>query len=113
MVVSSHRLAARMSASQADDRGSSPRESGCPHCHEPFPSPGDEIILTDGRPIGPGDFTVCLSCREIIRFDNQLHLVRLKDQDWSELFRQKCLLTAMLQWRMRLLTNHLKEQRRP
>lgn len=75
----------------------------CPHCSKKL------AVATAERPVSSGDFTVCLSCREIIRFDDQLQLVQLTDQDWSELARQKALLTAMLQWRMYLLGRRLNK----
>lgn len=106
-MISSHRPAARMSASQAGDRGSSPRESICPHCGDCF---GNDDV-TAGLPISPGDFTVCLTCRAIIRFSSQLQLRILEEDDWLDLAADKRLFTAMLRWRLRILIDQLKEQK--
>lgn len=108
MVVSSHRLVARMPGSQPGDRGSSPRESVCPHCGDCF---GDDDVTTAGLPVSPGDFTVCLTCRAIIRFNSRLELRILEEDDWLELSADKELFTAMLRWRMLILIDQLKEQK--
>ena len=108
-MISSHRPVARMPDSRSGDRGSSPRESICPHCGDRFGD--DNVVTTAGLPIRPGNFTVCLTCREIIRFNSRLELKTLEEDDWLDLAADKKLLTAMLRWRMRILMNQLKEQK--
>jgi hypothetical protein len=92
--------------------GSNPVQANCPHCREQFGMPDDRVVCTAGRPIHPGDFTVCLKCREIIRFDKHLALQELSEHDWWELVRQKELFIAMLQWRLHLLVEELKAAQR-
>ncbi len=108
--IGSHRLAARMLGSQPSDRGSSPRESICPHCKNPFAPPGDEVILTADRNIDDGDFTVCLDCREIIRFDSSLKLRAMEEHDWLDLIKEKELFVAMLRFRLHLLISRGKNE---
>lgn len=104
---SSHRLAARIPDSRSGDASSSLAGSTCPHCGDQV-GPDDDVITTEGLPISPGNFMVCFSCREIIRFNHQLQLVELKERDWLDLFHQKDLFVAMLRWRMRLLVDQLQ-----
>lgn len=114
MIDSSHRLAARMPGSQPGDRGSSPRESikfSCPCCGDST-GPNDVVITTSGLPVSPDDFTVCLTCREILRFDQNLKLRELCERDWLDLTKHRDLFVALLQWRLRILMDqNLKEQR--
>ena len=100
--MGSHRLVARISASQADDRGSSPRESICPHC-------GDRFSYNN---VHPGDFTVCLICRAIIRSNNRLQLRILEENDWLELAADKKLFAPILRWRLRILIDQLNQLKR-
>ena len=73
----------------------------CPHC---------DTSLTGL--FSPGGFTVCLACREIIRFnDNQRQLRILEEDDWMELAADKKLFAAMLRWRLHILVDQLKEQK--
>lgn len=98
-----------LTINQPGDRGSSPRESiSCPHCKTPFARSGDTVVLTANRPIGEGDFTICLNCREIIRFNSQLQLHALTQEDWLELIEEKELFVAMMHFRLHLLTTQIK-----
>ncbi len=106
--IGSHRLVVRMPGSQPGDRGSSPRESICPHCGECFDY---DNVVTARLPVSPGDFTVCPTCREIIRFDGQLQLKKMYCQDWLDLCQDKELFVVMFRWRMRIFADQLKEQK--
>ena len=109
-MISSHRLVARMPDSRSGDRGSSPRESICPTCRDRI-GPDDDVVATAGLPVSPGDYTVCLTCREIIRFDVQLRLRKMNCQDWLDLSREKAMFIGMLRWRMRILLDQLDRRK--
>ena len=96
---------------QADDRGSSPRESSwfCPHCGDQI-GPDDEVVTTLGLPIRPGDFTVCPSCREIVRFNKELQLKKMCGCDWLDLCQDRELFVGLLRWRMQIFIDQLREQ---
>ena len=89
--------------SQPSNAGSNPVQAICPHCKTPFDP--DSVILTANRPISHGDFTVCLDCREIIRFGPNLQLLAMCPYDWLELTKDKELFVAMLRFRLHLLVN--------
>lgn len=84
-------------------------QASCPHCGDRIHLQ-DEVITTENRPVSPGDFTVCLSCREFIRFDKQCCLRIMSKIDWNELAVNKELFIAMFQWRQRILLDQLREQ---
>lgn len=109
---SSHRPAARMPGSQPGDASSSLAESIeaiCPHCGDRI-GPDDDVVTTAGVPISSGDFTVCLTCRETIRFNDQLQLRKLNCQDCWNLIENRDLFIGLLRWRMQILLDQLKEQ---
>lgn len=82
----------------------------CPHCGDRI-GDDDVIVTTAGLPISPGDFTVCLTCRAIIRFNSRLELRILEEDDCLDLAADKKMFAAILRWRMKLLMNQLKEQK--
>lgn len=102
---SSHRLVARMPDSRSGDASSSLAESIrtvqaiCPHCE----------VSTTTDPI-VGNFTVCLACVKVIRFDDELRLRKLNDSDIDFLIAERDLFIAILRWRLRILADQLKEQ---
>ena len=96
--------------SQPSNAGSNPVQAICPHCSDRF-GPDDDVVTTAGLPVSPGDFTVCLTCREIIRFNAQLQLKKLRCPDWLDLCEEKNLFVAMLRWRLHILVDQLKEQK--
>jgi len=71
----------------------------CPHCSERV-GPTDLSV----------DFTICLTCREIIRLNDQLQPNKMYCQDWLDLSKEKKLFVAMLRWRMNILLKQLKER---
>lgn len=99
----------RNPASQAGNASSNLVQAICPHCGDCFGD--DDVVTTAGLPVSPGDFTVCLTCRAIIRFNSQLQLRILEENDWLVLTADKRLFTAMLRWRLRIFTDQLKEQK--
>lgn len=76
----------------------------CPYCGDGF-GPHDDVITTAKCPVSPGDFTVCLTCREILRFDDQLRLHKLNESDWLDLTYHKQLFIDLLRWRLQILMN--------
>ncbi len=99
----------RIQLSQGCDASSNLVQAICPHCGDRFGD--DDVVTTAGLPVSPGNFTVCLTCRAIIRFDKRLQLRILEEDDWLDLSADKELLTAMLRWRMHILIDQLKEQK--
>lgn len=79
----------------------------CPHCGDHFGN--DNVVTTTGLPISSGDFTVCLTCRAIIRFNSRLQLKKLEEDDWLVLAADKELFAAILRWRLRIFSDQLKE----
>ena len=102
-ITSSHRLVARMPVSQAGDASSSLAESipRCPHCE----ALGKFVIFD--LTIAPGEFTVCLTCREIIRADRS-GLRQIEEHDWMELCKCRELFVSLLRWRMGILIQQLR-----
>lgn len=99
----------RIQPSQGCDASSNLVQAICPHCGDRFGD--DDVVTTAGLPVSPGDFTVCLTCRAIIRFNIRLELRIMEEDDWLFLTADKKLFTAMLRWRLRILVNQLKEQK--
>lgn len=44
----------------------------CPECG--YQLDGASTLLGDARPPGPGDFSVCIECMAVLRFDEMLQL---------------------------------------
>ena len=96
--------------SQPSNASSNLVQAICPHCRDRI-GPDDDVVATAGLPISPGNFTVCLTCRKIVRFNEELQLKEMCCCDWLDLCQNKDLFVAILRWQMRILLDQLNEQK--
>jgi hypothetical protein len=60
--------------------------------------------------VEPGAFTVCIRCREILRFNDELQLQQLTIGDLRDLARDRSTFVDLLRWRLYLLVEQLNDK---